>query len=72
MKPNDVAREVFGKLLTADERIAELLDPRNAPQPGGPWCELSVAERIDAMFAARCHVPDWLTSAEKSEWLKYL
>lgn len=48
------------KLQARHERIADynramsdLLDPRNAPQPGGPWCEMSVEDRIEAMFEAK-------------------
>lgn len=52
--------DAIGKLASRSERTAaynramsDLLDPRNAPQPGGPWCEMSVEERIEAMFEAK-------------------
>ena len=33
--------------------MRDLTDALNAPEPGGPWCRLTVAERIEAMTAAK-------------------
>ena len=50
----------IGKLPTRSERalayartMRDLTSALNAPEPGGPLCEMSVSERIEAMTAAK-------------------
>lgn len=59
---NDIIIDGYtGAIITASQlrieryhaALDDLLSPRNAPQPCGPWCELTVAERISAMQAAK-------------------
>lgn len=52
--------EAVAKLPSRAERIAryesamnDLLDPRHAPQPGGPWYDAPVEVRIANMQAAK-------------------
>lgn len=52
----------------ARERLASLLDPRNAPQPGCQWYELPVYARVFNMTCARERMPSGLTAQEQNDW----
>ena len=41
------------RMAAYDAALDGLLDIRSAPEPGGPWCGLSVEERIECMTAAK-------------------
>ena len=53
----------------ARERLAYICDQLNAPQPGGPWCELPIMYRVMNMEHDRAMIPDGLTITEQINWI---
>lgn len=41
------------RMAAYEAALDGLLDIHSAPEPGGPWCGLSVAERIECMIEAK-------------------